>query len=239
MTPSIAVPCRRDEPEFLDEPTSVLAELPGNLSDIRLLNRWFGGLPPVLFHLQRLTGTASRLTILDVATGSGDIPSAVVRWARARDMEITAVGLDISPEVLAEANRVTAPSDVHFISGDARALPFADAAFDVVLCSLALHHFPPQEAIVVLQEMWRVARSAVVVSDLRRSYSAYLGTWLATRTVARNRLTRHDGPLSVLRAYTPDELLALAQAAGWPEPAVRRHLFFHQTLSAHKEPSCV
>ena len=96
---------------------------------------------------------------------------------------------------------------------DGRELPWTDGAFEIVSCCLALHHFPPVEAARVLREMWRVASGGIVVTDLTRSYPAYVGTWLATRTVASNVLTRHDGPLSVLRAYTPQEMRELAAAA--------------------------
>jgi hypothetical protein len=87
---------------------------------------------------------------------------------------------------------------------------------------------------VVLAEMWRVARHAILVVDLERSRVAYLGTWLATRTVARNRLTQHDGPLSVLRAYTATEAAELAATAGLTNVSVHSHMFIRYALVARK-----
>jgi hypothetical protein len=82
-----------------------------------------------------------------------------------------------------------------------------------VTCALALHHFPPGEAVAVLRELARVARRAWVVVDLERSFPAYVGA-LLLRLVLRNRLTRHDAPASVLRAYTLAELRDLLDEAG-------------------------
>lgn len=120
------------------------------------------------------------------------------------------------------------------IRGDARRLPFADGAFDAVSLCLALHHFDPDEAAVVLREMQRVARSAMVVIDLHRNVAAYAGVWLLTRTMARNRLTKHDGPLSVLRAYTVPEVRELARVAGIPGAHVRWHAPARLSLVARK-----
>jgi ubiquinone/menaquinone biosynthesis C-methylase UbiE len=133
--------------------------------------------------------------------------------------------------MLALARR-TAGGDpaLSFVRADGGALPFADGAFDVVICTLALHHFDPGDALALLRELRRVARVTPVVCDLRRSELAFVATWLWSRT-SRNRLTRHDAPLSVRRAYTPDEALALARAAGWRVPQARREPFFRMTLT--------
>ncbi len=112
---------------------------------------------------------------------------------------------------------------------EGESLPYADGAFDVVTCSLALHHFEPPAARALLRELRRVARLTPVVCDLRRSALAYAATWLWSRG-SRNRLTRHDAPLSVRRAYTPGEALALARASGWRAARVRREPFFRMTL---------
>jgi len=227
---TIVRPTRRDTPELLDEPHAVLADLPANLRDIRNLNRWFGGTSLALNTVLRLTSGWASVSVLDVATGSADIPLALWRALHRSGVEPSIVALDSSAEVLAEAVSQLDGAPVELKHGDAQLLPYPDNSFDIVLCCLALHHFSPEGAVSVLGEMWRVARRGMIVIDLRRSYLAYAGTWLATRTVARNRLTRHDGPLSVLRAYTPEELCGLARRAGIPNPTIKRHAFFRQSL---------
>jgi ubiquinone/menaquinone biosynthesis C-methylase UbiE len=99
------------------------------------------------------------------------------------------------------------------IQHDALAIPLADAAVDFVTCSLALHHFDPPAAAALLRELCRVARRGVIVNDLRRGRLAYAGAQLLARG-PWHAMARHDGPLSVLRAYTPQEAQALIQQAG-------------------------
>jgi SAM-dependent methyltransferase len=212
----------------MDADDAPLAEVDANLRDIERANRWLGGLTPVVSALAPRCDVA---TILDVGCGAADVPRAVVEAARRCGRDVRAVCLDRSERLLALARaRHASNASMTFISGEAEALPFADRAFDAVTCTLALHHLSPGEAVRVLTEMRRVARRVALVADLRRSVFGYLGAWLLVRTFTRNRLTRYDAPLSVRRAYTCDEVLALARAAGWPAPAVRRTPFFRLLL---------
>ena len=129
------------------------------------------------------------------------------------------------------ARRRTGSEDrLTFVCGEGERLPFDDGAFDVVTATLALHHFEPPAAQELLREMRRVARLTPIVGDLSRSRFAFAATWLWARATTRNRLTRHDAPLSVRRAYEPSEALALAREAGWRAPRIRREPFFRMTL---------
>lgn len=208
-------------------------DLSNNLSEIRWLNRRTGGLTLALRTIMPLI-QGRECSLLDVATGSGDIPLAAKQRAERLGIALRATGIDVSPDVLAEARRV-AGSSVELIEGDARALPFEDSSFDVVSLCLALHHFDPKDAITVLAEMWRVARVGIAVVDLRRGLLPYAGVWLLCRAVTRNRLTQHDGPLSVLRAYTPSEVEELSAAARLMSSSVRARGLGRLTLVAMKD----
>ncbi|MCS7173592.1 MAG: methyltransferase domain-containing protein [Armatimonadetes bacterium] len=181
----------------------------------------------MLRHLARFVRRIPHrpLRILDVATGSADLPVEMARWARARGISLRILALDIHPDVLAVARRlVHNVPEVILIRADARALPFPDRSVDVAFCGLALHHFPWEGAIQVLREVDRVA-AGYLVHDVLRTWTAYLGVLLDTRILGRSPLSRHDGPLSVLRAYTLPELEALVRAAGLQDAEVRRHRF--------------
>jgi SAM-dependent methyltransferase len=213
--------------ELMDEPVDDVDELAGNLRDVAFANAHLGGIAPVVRALRRF----GVRTVLDVGSGAADVPLALVRDAERRGGGLRVTCLDASEQMLALARRASgAHPALAFVRGDGASLRFADGAFDAVTCTLALHHFEPDAARALLREMRRVARIAPVVCDLRRSAVAFAGAWLWSRT-SRNRLTRHDAPLSVRRAYTPDEALALAREAGWRAPRVQREPFYRMTLT--------
>jgi len=171
------------------------------------------------------------MTVLDVATASADIPRAIASWARAHHRPIRIVALDLSEDILTLAkSSIASYPEVTLMRGNALALPFPDRAIDVVICGLALHHFTFEDGSRVLREIDRVARGGFIVNDIGRSWGAYLGALLDTRLFTRSRLARHDGPLSVLRAFTVSEMRAMIAAAGVHNVDIRRHPWFRIAL---------
>ncbi|MGZ8377687.1 MAG: methyltransferase domain-containing protein [Gemmatirosa sp.] len=215
-------PSRRRGHEFLDDPALDPATAVRSLEDVARSNTLFGGRRAVLRAVDAALPAcaAGDATLLDVGTGVGDIPFHARRLAERRGMRLTTIGLELS-EPLARASRARVG---HAVLGDGFALPFADASVDVVTCSQLLHHFPEADATRLLRELARVARVRVVVGDLRRSWLAAAGFWLASWPLAFHAMTRHDGVVSVLRGFTAAELDALARAAGAPAPEVRHRL---------------
>ncbi len=212
--------------ELLDAPAP-LSEIEANLRELARLNRVFGGTWLVLTHVARLlerTPSDQPLTVLDVGTGGADLPVALVRWARLCGRPIRVLALDRSGDILTIARRlVSSYPEILFVRGDGLRLPLRTGGIDVALASLTLHHLEPSEAPVLLSELHRVARLGFVVNDLIRSRSAYCLVWLATRLFTRSRMIRHDGPLSVRRAYAPAEIVELARRAGLTRIQVFRY----------------
>lgn len=209
--------------ELLDGPLAGAADdLAGNLADLRRVNRLLWGRRLSMRALEALlVGRAPRrapIRLVDVGTGAADIPAAIVAAAARHHRTVTVVAVDSRPEVLDAAVRIdpslAAPGPVTLRLADGRRLPFEDGAFDVAHASLVIHHLEPRDAVALLSEMRRVARLGIVVNDLLRSRRAYLGARLLVALTTRNRLTRHDAPLSVRRAYTEAELRALLSEAG-------------------------
>ena len=132
------------------------------------------------------------------------------------DMDREVIGLrdQAGPRVANRQRPFSWSPGLFFAAANGLALPFADASVDVAMCSFALHHLAPAEAAALLREMRRVARYGIVINDLVRWRPGYWATWLFTHALSRNPLTRNDGPLSVLRAYTRAEMRTLAAQAG-------------------------
>lgn len=214
----------------MDAPDQDTSDLDHALEAIRGVNRWLGGTRVVLIHLRRMlrrSGSGTR-RVLDVATGSADIPLVLARTFP----QLEIVATDAHPQTLELArHHVGDHPRIRVEPADALALPYSDGAFDFALCSTALHHFEPPDAVQVLRELVRVASRGVIVNDLHRSSLNWLGARLLAATVWRhNRVTRHDGPLSVRRSYTPPEMAALAQAAGIRRARVYTHFPFRLAL---------
>jgi SAM-dependent methyltransferase len=219
----VLTPARRRGVELIDDPALDPAVVVRSLHDVALSNTLFGGRRAVLLALApALRAAAARgeaLTLLDVGTGLGDIPWHARALAARLGAPLRTVGVEVS-EALA---RAAAPRAAHAVCADAFALPLPDRGVDVVTCSQLLHHFAEPDALRLLCELTRVARRLVVVSDLRRSWLAAGGFWVAARALRFHPVTCHDGVVSVLRGFTPAELRRLVPAAvGRPAVVCRR-----------------
>lgn len=219
-------------PELLDAPHHDAAELEQSLDQVAEVNRLLGGTRAILRTLERAAPGTGAITILDVGTGSADIPIAVQQWAQKRSRNVSVTAVDLHPQMTALAARRTQhlPA-VHIRQGDALDLPFDDDAFDIVLLSLTLHHFEHGDQLRALRSAARVARRAVIVNELERCMPNYIGARILARTRWRsNRLTRHDGPLSVLRAFTKPELRSIADEAGLHVVSLERFWFYRLVM---------
>lgn len=233
VTALLPLPRLEGAAELLDRPDNSDKEIRENLRDLERLNRYFGGIRTVLLHLDRMAGACSQhpITILDIATGGADIPRAICRWARRRKLTVAVEAVDRADQVLAAAAEwsVDFPK-IRFRRAQAPLLPYPDRSFDYVISSLFFHHLSEAEGVLLLREMARVARRGLLVNDLLRSRLGCLLTTIATRLLSSNRLTRYDGPISVLRGFRPQELRRMAEKAGLTDVQLSRHLWFRVAL---------
>jgi SAM-dependent methyltransferase len=207
---------RSTEKEMMDLPGNTKELLVEDLRNLRIINRYLGGYRGVMKGLKQLVRNdrMSRFSLLDVGTGSADIPRVIVRWARNRRIEARIVALEPDPVTAAEAAHQTRQwPEITVIRGDGMAPPLQASSFDFVLASQMLHHFP-EDRIIALLKIWsRLARKAILISDLVRDPLAYYGIRVITYLFTRNQMTRFDGPLSVRRALTLNEWQELFRAA--------------------------
>jgi len=230
-------PHYRNVPELLDTPGSASAhDLETTLRDIRRANIFGLGTRVIKEHLSSLLSGVPNdrpLRVLDLATGSGDIPEELCRWSRKVGLNLEFTITDISSEILDVARlRIMSAGfgeRVDFATCDACSPPFADKEFDVALCSLALHHLDLRQATELFIQMRRLSRVGFIVNDIYRAQGAWLMAWLLTHLTTTNQLTRHDGPASVLRAFTPREVKRIAGWANVPVE-VRTHAFWRMAV---------
>jgi ubiquinone/menaquinone biosynthesis C-methylase UbiE len=197
---------RSSEKELMDLPDTPKELLVEDLRNLRVINRYLGNHRLVRRGLARLVEKEKTFSLLDIGTGSGDLPAAIARWARRKGKVARISGLEPNQITVDEAaNQTSDFGEICLVRGDGTAPPFRPASFDFVLASQVLHHFS-EEGIVSLLRTWaQVARRGIIVSDLIRHPLAYHGIRLLTRLLTRNVMTLVDAPLSVRRALTLGE----------------------------------
>ena len=205
-----------DALELMDRPQPVSRELEIDLENLVRINRHFGGHRLIRWFLRRWLQQGESYRVLDLCTASGDIPRLMVDWARRRGISLHIDAVDYQPSTLEIARRLsTGHPEITFHEGNALRVAGSPGSYDFVFCSLALHHFSEDDAVMILQRALVLARRAVVFADLERGWFAAAGVWLMTAVLYREPMTRHDARVSVRRAFSFPEFGALARRAGW------------------------
>ena len=199
----------------MDRPQPVSAELEADLRNLRQLNRYFGSYRLIEHFLERWIKPGSQLRILDLATGSGDIPRLIVDFARKGNTSVQIDAIDQQASTIEIARGLSNDyPEIEFFCANLFAWTPSEP-YDIVLCSLTLHHFSEDDAVRVLQKCREFTREHALVADLRRSLWLTLGVYLVTAIVYHEAMTKTDARLSAARAFRFAELRELARRAGW------------------------
>ena len=226
---------RSYELEHIDTGNYTAAEYEDCIGELQLVNRWMGDAHTLKSTLLKEIASAGlkQFSVLDVGAGSGELLRVTATWARETGRNAQAVGLELNERsassILEESRDFP---EIGSVRGNALQLPFAEAQFDYVICSLFTHHFVEDQVVQILREMGRVARRRIFVIDLHRHPIAYFLYTTLGKLVLKNRLIRHDGALSILRSFKAEELLALARRAGLRRVGVSRHFPYRLVLNA-------
>ena len=216
--------------EMMDRPQPVSAELDRDLERLRQLNRWFGSHRLVLNFMRRWIKPHTRTRIVDLATGSGDIPRLIANYARGIGAQVEIDALDRQSATLEIARKLSSSyPEIHYREANILEWNFVKT-YDIALCTLALHHFSDEDAVRVLQRCRDLSRKYILVSDLRRGLLLQTGVYLLTATIFREPMTRHDARLSAARSFSFGEMRNLALRAGWKHFGHKKFRFARQAL---------
>lgn len=216
---------RSAELELMDGLGYSSDEFIDNLADLRRVNRYLGGQRALFTHLLPLIEQIRHrpVRLLDIGTGSADLPVAIVKWARRHDIELEFVVIDINEIAARQAHEISFDfPEITAIQADAMQPPFPARSFDFVVASLFLHHFETPQAAQLIANFARVARVAVLINDLRRHPIAYYTIKMLTWLFTTNRMMRHDAALSVMRGFTGRDVDEISRLAG-----TSLHIFRH------------
>jgi 2-polyprenyl-3-methyl-5-hydroxy-6-metoxy-1,4-benzoquinol methylase len=232
---SLALAPRRHQAELMDQPGLDPALHRQALAGLERVN-WLSRSAEILWpEVRRLASVAPerKLRVLDIACGGGDVTIAIAARAAKAGLSITIEGCDNSPTAIDFASQNAARSrlgNVSFFPLDAIHDRWPDE-YDVVMCSLFLHHLSDHNALALLSKMSSHARRLVLVNDLRRSRIGYVMAWVGCRLLSRSAIVHSDGPISVAAAFTCREARQLADKAGlkgatvtprWPQRLLLR-----------------
>ena len=207
---------RELQPELMDDPALPADEHRRALLGLARLNALSGSVNVLWPEVRKLARELGRpVRILDVATGAGDVPLGLCTLAARAGIPLELSACDISPISLeaAEARFRAAGASIRLFRTDALAEPLP-TGFDIVVCSLFLHHLTEADAVTLLGRLAAATEHLVLVNDLSRSRWNLGLVWCATRSVTRSRIVHVDGPRSVRAAFTPGEARRLAERAG-------------------------
>jgi ubiquinone/menaquinone biosynthesis C-methylase UbiE len=215
-------------PELLDSDAGTPSEIAASLSDLNRINRWFGGMATTRSLVEQVSQEleARSLSLLEVAAGAGAVPAEVAGALAQAGIAMEVTLLDRASSHLRNGNR-------RAVAGDALALPFSDGSFDLVSCSLFVHHLAPDDVVRFVNEGLRVCRAAVLINDLVR-HPTHLGLVYAGMPLYRSRLTRHDAPASVRQAYTMNEMADMLGQSKAARVEIARHFLFRMGVIAWK-----
>src|SRR5487761_1574136 len=225
--PVFRVMSRYREPEWMDQP-GIDRELHDRaLAGLRRINRISGTTGLLWRPIERLAKelAGQPVRILDLASGGGDGAVGLAIEARRSSVPVEVDGCDVSPSAVkhgeVQADRAGLDNVRFFVLDVVKeALP---VDYDVVTCSLFLHHLDEVDAEQLLRRMAGAARRLVLVDDLRRSRSGYALAWLGCHLLTRSPVVHADGPRSVRAAFTLEEAARLAQRAGLADCRIVRH----------------
>jgi 2-polyprenyl-3-methyl-5-hydroxy-6-metoxy-1,4-benzoquinol methylase len=236
--PTSSLRHRNLQPESMDQPGLDTGEHRHALDGIARINfvrassliLW----PPIrdLWRERQKAGDPRPVRVIDIATGGGDVPVRLWRRAKRKGLPLEVAGCDVSPVAVEHARQFAAEreADVSFFQLDLLAEPIP-AGYDVVTCSLFLHHLTEEQAVTVLGKMRQAAGTLALVSDLARGRLGWWAARIGTRILTRSPMVHTDGVLSVEGAFTPEEALALAHKAGWDGATVQRKFPFRYLLA--------
>ena len=226
---------RHRSPELMDDAALDAGEHRAALRELARLNRVTRVDSLVWDEVRPLAAKLTRpLRLLDVATGSADLPIHLAGRARDEGLKLDLHGCDISEVALdsARASATAAGAEVSLIRIDVLTQPLPEG-FDVAYCGLFLHHFDPPQVEHILRSMARAA-STVIVQDLRRTRLGLAMAWAVPRVLSRSRIVQIDAVRSVQGAYTIEEMRGMGQRAGLAGADVRAVFPERQLLVWHR-----
>ena len=215
---------RSTQIELMDDLSCSGPVVDQTLRELDTINKWLGGNHVTISGIDRLTRNINlqQLKIVDVGCGSGDMLIRIAEWARKKKLEVDLIGVDANPNILdyAHQNSKSYP-EISYQAIDILSDTFQSWSYDIVTATLFTHHFTNEQLIDMFTMFNKKSSIGLVINDLHRNRFAYHSIKLLTSLFSNSEMVRFDAPLSVLRAFSKEELKYILQESKVSEYALR------------------
>ena len=209
---------RSGRTEMMDDLQVTGQDLFQALHELESINYLLGGNHVTLDGVGRLldkSAPAGELHIADLGCGSGDMLKRVSRLLEKRKVSARLTGIDANRHVVNFASSNTPPAcRIHYQSLNIFSREFKDERFDIVIATLFFHHFTNGELIGFFRQLKSQVKIGMVINDIHRHWFSYYAIKWLTKVFSRSAMVKHDGPVSVLRAFRKRELEGILRHAG-------------------------
>jgi 2-polyprenyl-3-methyl-5-hydroxy-6-metoxy-1,4-benzoquinol methylase len=187
------------------------------LRELDFINQWLGGNAVTLNALRLLwksNNKSGTITIADLGCGSGEMMKLIYKLANKNKQRVFLTGIDANANIIEYAKRNQVNNSIAFESINIFSDEFKVREFDIIVCTLFLHHFTGEELVLVFKSFKQQARIGIIVNDIHRHPLAYYSIKWLTQLFSKSEMVKFDAPLSVLRAFTKSELKDLLSKSG-------------------------
>ncbi len=216
---------RTGEPELMDDFLMEGKELQEALDKIAQINQFLGGNKLTLQGLQFLMlnlDKKNEYTIVDVGCGNGDMLRYIADFAKNNGYTFKLIGVDANDFTIAYAKKLSANyTNINYLCEDIFDKSFDALQYDIVLCTLTLHHFKEDEILNLMQIFYKNSRVGIVINDLHRSIIAYRLFQAICKIFTLNRMSREDGLVSILRGFKKKELIAFSKLLNFKKYSIQ------------------
>ncbi len=235
--PNFAI--RSEEEEIMDDFSIDDAGLHRTLRELEIINRWLGG-NAITIHalkkvLKQITPSSHKIKIVDLGCGSGNM-LRLIHDNFGENFNLELIGIDANAAVVRHAQEQNDNQyPIKYQAVDILSEKFRTEKYDIVLCTLFLHHFPEKILIEILTHLNQQIKKALIINDLHRHFLAYHSIHLLTALFSRSYMTRYDAKLSVLRAFSKKEIQDTLKKSGWKNFSIRWKWAFRWAIIGFKE----
>lgn len=224
---------RSYQKEIMDDLEYSGPVLEQTLRELKTINRWLGGNYVTTNGLDRLVKDfpQSSYSICDVGCGGGDMLRIMHEWAKRRNHKVNLTGVDANPNTIELAKvRLADLNGIDWEVQNVFSEEFQKGKTDVLTCTLFTHHFTDEELVSLFTAFRKKAKLGIIINDLHRNPIAYYSIRLLTRLFSKSPMVQHDGPLSVLRAFSRKDWEQILAMAGIKSYRISWHWAFRWQL---------